>query len=289
MSTQIKPSRVLSFLCGILAVFGLWKPFSYGKIFQTIYEIIGGLFLFMFAVLYAFLMFANLFLMKDFTDVTNRLFMSLTEIALAVKVISVYFNNKSVQRMRNLLLTFPVESADEDRVLKTSHSTFQTMVFMYFFVSNAAIQVGNIVAGLSGENKLAYPGWYPFFDWEHNKRDYWTIFVYQYLGMFITCNLNLAIDSYHCFIMHMISIEVGVFGDRLSAIQNNENESMDKMKANLIGHYKTHQHIKLCIREVQKGLSGFQFTSISNNSNFWSTEQPKQTFFLRNYSLMSHK
>lgn len=262
MTAAMKPSRVLRGVCAIFTLVGLWKPYEKSKIYRILYDIFGGTFLSIFVILYAFFMFANLLLLDDIQDLTNRMFMSLTEVALTGKVINMFVNNRNCQRMRAILLSFPIESRAEEEILKTPGSPFEIMVLMYLVMSNGSIHAGNLMAALSSEYKLAYSGWYPGFDWENNDRDYWIVYSYQYLGIFITCHLNMSIDVYYCFVMHMIGIEIDVFGNRLCTIQRNEGTTSETMKMNLVHHYKTHQHIKECIQELQAGLMWSYFGQV---------------------------
>lgn len=261
MAPKIKSNPVLTFLCMILKLLGLWKPYKSDKFYQNLYEIFGGIFLFIFVILYTTLMVANLFLLDDMQDLTNRLFMSLTEVALTIKVINFYMNNRKCQRMRMLLLTFPIESPTEEKTLKTPNNALKNLIIMYYLLSNGSVQLTNSIAALSSGFHLPYSGYYPGFDWQHSARDYWIIYVYQCVGMIITCNLNVTIDSYYCTIMQMISMETRIFGDRLRSMQYKENVTTE-MKSTLINHFQTHNHIKECIRELQNGLMWSYFTQV---------------------------
>lgn len=71
----------------------------------------------------------------------------------------------------------------------------------------------------TGSVYLVFKGYYPSFDWENNRKDYWSIYAYQYIGLIITANMNVVIDSYSCFVMHILSAQINIFGHRLSRTQ----------------------------------------------------------------------
>lgn len=280
--TQIRSSRVLILLCKILQLCGLWKPYDSAKITRILYNIFSVIFLFVFSGLYTFFMCANLIFLDDIKDLTNRLliysfillsvpafqpiylffilifslkyfcrlFMSLAEFALLIKVINLYWTNRSCQRMRDLFQTFPVESSEEAHILNNSNQTFGKLLFLYFLVSNMSTTISFIMTALSDGYNLAYSGWYPL-DWQHNLRDYWIVFLYQYCGMTITSNLNISTDLYFCYNMHMMRVEIGVFGDRL---EQSKAATTQEVKSYLIRHYTTHQHIMECINEIRCGV-----------------------------------
>lgn len=93
------------------------------------------------------------------------------------------------------------------------------IIFVYFFLPNCAAQALGMTPLFTGKTNLMFSGWYPGFDWETNRNDYWTVYAYQYIGILITVNLNVCIDSYYCFVMHTLSAQINIFGHDLSSIQ----------------------------------------------------------------------
>lgn len=242
----------------ILRIFGLWKPLAKPKWLQLIYSSYSIIFLSIFSIIYTSLMVINIFFLTDFSDLTNRLFMSLTEAALAIKVINFFFKNREWQQILTDIESFHITSLEEERILKKRINIFRILICMYYVFPNLTVHAFGITPLVSGAKEPIFSGWYPGLDWENSRRDYWLIYSYQYLGIFITANLNVTIDSYYCFVMHMLSAQINIFGKRLSLIQVNEVGDdvtpMEQVRSNLIQQINAHQRLNSLFALIQRNL-----------------------------------
>lgn len=80
--TSAYTERIRNFLCGILQICGLWKPFEQSKSRQDLYSVFSFVFLLIFCHIFALAMVMNIFFLTNITELAERLFMSLTELGL---------------------------------------------------------------------------------------------------------------------------------------------------------------------------------------------------------------
>lgn len=261
--TSVYIVKITNWLCGMLWSFGLWKPFEKSNWQQFLYSSYSIIFLTIFSVIYAALMVCDIFFLTDFTDLTNRLYMSLTEAALVIKVINFFLNNRDWQKCLSDLKDFRIKSLAEERIMQKSARIFYIMMSVYFLCPNCSVHALGITPLFSTETTLMYTGWYPGFNWQSNSRDYWCVYAYQYIGILITCNLNVAIDSYYCFLMHTISAQIKIFGHRLSLIHFIENENTTQVnRLNLIEKIHTHQRLNATFNLIQHNLQWAYFCQV---------------------------
>lgn len=75
--------------------------------------------------------------------------------------------------------------------------------------------------------------------------------------------MNLAIDSYYCFVMHMLSAQINIVGNRISSIKISENEkSIYEIRLNLIEQMHTHQRLNIILASIQKNLQWAYFCQV---------------------------
>lgn len=261
--TSVYINKITSFLCNILWIFGLWKPYGQSSLRMYTYTIFSIVFLFIFAIIYTILMICNIFFITDFADLTNRLYMSLTELALTIKLFNFFVHNREWQEILNEIKEFRIVSSQDERIIQQRANIFLTIVFVYFIFPNCALHALGTAPLITGRKNLIFSGWYPYFDWENNKQDYWCIYAYQYIGIFITCNMNVVIDSYYCFVMHMLSAQINIFGQNLSEIRvNRKDDTIEKIRSNLIEKMHAHQRLNVNFELIQKNLQWSYFCQV---------------------------
>lgn len=260
-SVYIKPISHL--MCFIFRIFGLWKPYGKSKTTIIAYSVYAVIFLFTFSTVYSILMVCNIFFLTDSSDLTNRLYMSLTETAAAIKIINFFINNREWQLVLTKIGEFRIKSEKDAKNIQKRARILQIAFYVYILTSNVTILTWAILPLSSGAKELIYSGWYPGLDWVNSRRDYWITYSYQEIGIIITCNLNVTIDSYYCFLMYIISGQVNIFGKYLSEIQaaNGENAS-HRIRLNLIEKIHLHQRLNGNLALIQKNLQWTYFCQV---------------------------
>lgn len=198
--------------------FGLWPHKDSGRP----YYYYGLIFHFVFSFAYSAFMVINLFLLDDMNQLPDALYMSLTELALFIKTVNFFVRVQSMQRMLHEILSFPLRDDGERRLIRERMIFFLKVSIYYYSCANFAIYSSFYSAVVSDEVKLPFYGWYPL-DWRNSRIDYWTCYVYQVIGMWITCNLNITIELFPMFLMFMASVKMEILGRRMQTIGWPEN------------------------------------------------------------------
>lgn len=172
----------------------------------------------------------NLYFIPDMKELTDASYMSLTELSLLIKVIYFFVQNRKLQALFNEIYEFDLENAGEKEFVKQRLSVFFKIMIFYYLVSNGGVFITEIGSALAEEIKLPYSGWYPYLDWRNNPRDYWIVFGYQCLGMSSTCNMNVTVDTFACFFMYTISVEMDLLGQRMANMGYTNNDAVGRNK-----------------------------------------------------------
>lgn len=130
--TSAYRKAIRKFVCSILFVLGLWKPFEKPRWLQHIYSMYSVVLLTIFSIIYTAFMLINIFLMTHPSELSERFFMSLTQAALAIKVINFFVNNREWQQMLSELNDFHMESARHEQILCDNVRFFLVAMYSYF-------------------------------------------------------------------------------------------------------------------------------------------------------------
>lgn len=297
-----------NFYKSYLRFVGLWKPSK--STYAIFYNIYGLSFLFIFSFLYTFCMSMKIFFLNNVKDTSTVLFMSLNEVSLFIKVVYFYMQNRKIQALFSELNDFDLDNIEEHDLVANRLSYFWKVNLFYYIIANWATCTTEIAALFAEETMLPFSGWYPGFDWEHNARDYWTIFLYQCAGMMITCNMSMTVDMYPCFFIYVISIQLRIVGRRVRALgheitetsQNTrtiyssngkikEKENELRATSELIRCIKNHQNI-LRQTEVLQSYFTMSFLSLIAISGIvicsMSNELSRVSHFINTFSLPNH-
>lgn len=229
------------------------------KSFQRLYSFYSIFFLF-FTIIYTVPLAASIFLAKSADDIPERLFMSSTKIAMVNKLIPLILDNNKIQHIRSVINKFELKSLHEEQVATKCFNVFTKTMYTFLVMPHFSLSVLNIATILSEERRLTFIGWYPGFDWENNDRDYWIIYIYQYIGITITATINITIDLFYCFLMYAISVEFEILGERLRSIEMKESSNATKL--DLIEHMETLRGIRSLVDNVKIRLSSSYFCQV---------------------------
>lgn len=257
MATKLKLGGLVTFLTWILRIGGLWTP-NVGYIYLLLYRIYSWWFIFTFSVMYTAFMCANIYFLRDISQLTEMLFMSLTELALVLKIINFYVNNSRLQHMLQRMEEFQMETPFEQEIMRPRLAFLIKSTIIYFICANTSMNTSALNAAVSENNTLMYSGYYPGMDWKHNLSAYWSVFAYQYFGILFTCQINLSIDTYFCLMMYMLSGQIIILGNRLANMgattENRKQRTRVERRLELIKNIKTHADIAEFIQNLQHCL-----------------------------------
>lgn len=189
--------------------------------------------------------------------------MSLTEAACAIKIYNFFVNNRDWQNILSEIDGFYIKSAREEQILRKRAHIFQILANIYFYNTQVTLNTFTMLSLFGGATELMFSGWYPGFDWQNNRRDFWAVFIYQYIGVIITAGINVAIDSYYCFVMHILSAQANIVGHRMSSMEfDKTKDSIWSVRMNLIQQMTTHQHLNSILAMLQQNVQWAYFSQI---------------------------
>lgn len=232
-----------------LRVFGLWPS----KNPSLIYTFYGQLIVLIFSLLYTLSMIIQLLNIEDMKNSTEALYMTLTEIALVIKILNYMFRVIEMQKILHSTEQFSLETDAEQILLQLYVDRYLKIIIFYYIAVLYASTNADVISALGHNNDLPYSAWYPYFDWKNNNRHFWILFVYQAIGMFITAMVNVSLELYAAMLMIMNSFQMEVLGMRLRKL-GYTNENVDRnprfsiaelsdVNSNLIKYAKLHQSI----------------------------------------------
>lgn len=241
----IRADKVTNIQLFYFRLFGMWPHENSGYL----YYIYGLIFLFIFSFAFSAFMVINLFVLEDISQITDNMYMALTEVALFVKIVNFFIRFKAMQSMFRTVQNFQLESAEEEQLIRERLSFFLNVSIYYYACANSAVVMNTISALSATVVKLPFHGWYGL-DWRENRNYYWLIFAYQTVGMTITANLNITIELFPMLLMFMASVKMELLGRRMQLIgwcventKNTMKDSVQNAHLDLINSIETHKDI----------------------------------------------
>lgn len=253
MPTYLRLGRLIMAIKLLLKIGGIWKPHGNG-IFSHLYKVYSWWFIFTFSIMFTAFMCANLYFLRDISQLTDMLSMSMTELALVLKIINFYVNNARMQLMLKRMQQFRMETRNDEAIMHTRLVFLQRTTMIFYIFMYISMHSSTMNAAVSGNEKLIYSAYYPGIDWKHNNVSYWFLFGYQYIGMLLTAQINLAIDTYFCIMMYLVSGQIVILGNHLSNMGTGNKwtgKSTFEQRSMLIKNVKIHNRIMEFIENLQ--------------------------------------
>lgn len=256
MASTLKFGSLITFLKCILKFGGLWKSTGHG-VGPFIYRVYSVCFIIVFSLMFTAFMCANLYFLTDILQLTEMLYASMIELALIVKIINFYVNNYKLKHMMHRISAFRMENGEEEAIMRSYLRFLIKQTIIYYISANTSVNTSTAYAAIRDHEKLIYSAYYPGVDWQHNSVSYWLLFAYQYFGMTFTCFINLAIDSYFCIMMYMLSGQIAILGNRLSNVgkyDDGKRRTSIAQRMQLIKLIEMHNEILAVIENLQNCL-----------------------------------
>lgn len=156
----------------------------------------------------------QLIVFTEVDDLAENAYMTLTELALSVKIVNFFLRSRSMQTHLRTVKHFQLCSHIEREYFSKRAKFVLHLLLIDTVLTNTAhlfIQLKTLVAT---ERMLAFPAWQPL-EWETNSRNYWLIFVYQLIAMIITSNIQVVIQQYPTLLFCMVSTQMEILCMRL--------------------------------------------------------------------------
>lgn len=234
----------------VFGIIGLWRP---KWISPNIYKYYSIFIIFTFPFLLTLTMLINLIFLKDKEQLTDSMYMTLTQLALFLKICNFCARNRSIQSLLTTVQSFELENSREETIYqKKIRFYFRILVINYFFTnwSHVMLQLRALSSSVYVD---AFPAWYPFEPEEFSFVKYWTIYFHQFVGILLTSNSNVTIEMYPNFMLYMVSSQMDILCDRLKNIGYQKQKVDYSNKKNQMGidQRETLFILKKCVKTHQ--------------------------------------
>lgn len=209
----------------VFYILGIW-PKQEASIYYWIYGIVMVL---IFFILLTMAMIIQLIGFTEMSNLTESMFMTLTEFSLMTKILNLYIHLRSIQQLLRSVEEFRLETVAEREYFNKRLKLIFFLLMIDFSITNLAHVLAIMKVLLDSSRNLTFPLWCPF-DWKNNSQNYWLVSTYQLFAMGITSNTHVAIQWYTTFIFCMISTKTEILSMRLQNIGysfDNETKSVD--------------------------------------------------------------
>lgn len=230
---------------------GLW-PNQLSGYLSILYKFYSISIIVIFLFLYDLSLIVYIFYIENVEEATNSLCMTMTLITLFGKVLNFKIFLRRIQNLLVMGEKFTLENDQEALLVDQRISFYNHLTTFLFFSANIA--ASSIYTGtfMSEEARLPFLAYFPF-DWKSNFTTYVLICIYQIIGMSIQSNLNVTMDLFSAYLMHVASIKLEILGVRLEKLsrfvekgQLNlqiDNKTNNEYIAELVKCVKAYQHI----------------------------------------------
>lgn len=207
-------SKLSNVLVFYFFIFGLWSKSKPNTMISTLYHILSYIMHFTLSFCYTGFMVVGLMFISDVNQITLSICVTFTCVAYVFKIINFYWHNAGMKSCFQRVNGFVMENEHEMQFLKNRMQPFQKLATFYYILPNVCGITAYFKPIFATKTELPFLGWYPL-DWANNSMDYWITYVYQVVGIFIEINLNVTMELFPSYLMHMLSIQMEILGMRL--------------------------------------------------------------------------
>lgn len=214
---------------------------------ETGYWIYGLLNMSIFSFLFTTAMMIQLVAFTNLPDLTETMYMALTEFALSFKILNFLIRLRSMQDLLETIKNFHLNSNAEKEHYNKRLKLLYTVLVIDFCMTNIAHLFTAIKVLIDPRRLLPFPAWFPF-NWIDNRHNYIIAFIYESIAMGITSNIQVVIGMYSNLMLCMIGTQFEILSMRLRSIGHETAEiqtignKMETTKA-LINCVKVHHEI----------------------------------------------
>lgn len=213
---KVGESIISRLIVWVYYLFGQWS----NENSSFLYHIYAFVLHFGFVFLYLICMLINLIFISDVNETTHSLYVTLTELAFFLKIMNFFWFNRGMKECLSTTIDFDLKNENEAETVKKRMHFFNWLTYSYYIIPNMCAITASMKPFFVEKREIPFRGWYPL-DWVNSDRDYVLVYVYQVIGIMIEVNLNVTLDVYPNYLMHMISIQMQILGKRLKNLRSN--------------------------------------------------------------------
>lgn len=203
---------------------GIWLPETESRLYKFYIFLIQSVFFYS----YTFFKCMYIFELKSVGEASILAFVCLTEIALTLKVINFLLKNSFIHENHRLIKQFVFTSDDECKLFSEKIRIFRNIFVGFWTLTMATGVFSYSIPFFEDEAAFPYLAWYPW-DWQHNQRTWWILYVYQVAGMFVQSNVLIGLELYCVYLLIVLSAYLSILNTRLHNIgyKTSEKETTD--------------------------------------------------------------
>lgn len=226
----------------VFRLFGVWhtarSPVLY-TVYAALLHLVG-------TVLYTLALCAGCVAQTTVTGRINASGMTLTVVALTVKLANIYAHMPLVQLLLADTEQFAlVAAAGEPAVVRRSRRRFTAVAFAYYGMANAAALTAFVSAWFT--HKLPFDARFaPLLDdasiASGQGAQYLTVYAFQVAGMVMLCALNITLELFFCYVVHLLAVRMELVGGRIRRL-GWQGEAPATCRRQLVQCVRAHQNI----------------------------------------------
>ncbi|EDV54074.1 odorant receptor 94a [Drosophila erecta] len=215
----------------VMQLFGLWpwslkseEEWTFSGFVRRHYRLLLHL-----PITFAFigLMWLEAFISSNLEQAGQVLYMSITQMALVVKILSIWHHRTQAWRLMQEFQYAPayqLHSQEEVDFWRREQRLFRWFFYIYILISLGVVYSGCTGVLFLEDYELPFAYYVPF-EWQNESR-YWFAYGYDMAGMTLTCISNITLDTLGCYFLFHISLLYRLLGLRLRELKNMQDDAM---------------------------------------------------------------
>lgn len=247
MQQTIDRIPAMRLILWIMCIFGIWSWGPAKKDESTILVFFkrNHRYLIHFPLTFSFigLMWLEAFVSSNLEQAGQVLYMSITEAALIVKVLNIWYRRETAWQLLHHLQhysEFELQSEEEQDYWNREQKSFKLYFYVYILISLGVVGSSCIGVLILKDFELPFAYFVPF-EWR-NERRYWYAYGYCTASMTVNCISNITLDTLGCYFMFHVSLLYRLLAMRLRSLNGENNEQQFQYELRKI--FKLHQRIR---------------------------------------------
>ncbi|KAM7348098.1 odorant receptor 94a-like isoform 1-T2 [Cochliomyia hominivorax] len=182
---------------------------------------------------------------EDLNQACDVLYVVLTEIALIVKLLNVWYHDALIKSMffewqQNKI--FELQTTEECVIWRNIMKLYSVVAFLYIGCSLSVVGFAFTAVLYLSRYQLPFSYWLPF-NWK-DPLNYWYAYSYELITVPVTCISNSTADMFFCYMMLHLAMHFKVIAMRLEQLGFGKNETNSQVTRKLLTIIKLHLKLK---------------------------------------------
>lgn len=165
------------------------------------------------------LMWIEVLTTTDLNEASDVLYIALTETALVVKLLSIWYHDTLIKSLFNEWQNnemFQLQSTQECVMWRDTIKLYSIVAFLYITCSLSVAGCAFTAVLFLDQYQLPFPIWLPF-NWKDPLK-YWYAYIYELISVPVTCIANCTMDMFLCYMMQHLALYFKLLAIRLERL-----------------------------------------------------------------------